>query len=89
MVTGTTITVSMAAGMIITPKDTAIPIRFRFSRGHAFSMTCLHLANNNHTISGEQKTMTNNNNRLIRWSLRLLMVLAAGCLAGCRLLTVN
>jgi hypothetical protein len=33
--------------------------------------------------------MTNNNNRLIWWSLRLLMVLTAGCLAGCRLLTVN
>jgi len=33
--------------------------------------------------------MTNNNGRLIWWGLRLALVLVAGCLAGCRLLTVN
>jgi len=33
--------------------------------------------------------MSLSNNRLITWSLRLLVVLATGCLAGCRLLTVN
>jgi len=33
--------------------------------------------------------MSNRNNRLMTWSLRVLVVLATACLAGCRLLTVN